>query len=300
VVTYHRVLAVPDELLHTEPDVERFREQLTFLLRHFRVLPLGEALAKCQAESLPKRALAITFDDGYSNNFSHALPVLQSLGVPATVFVATGYLNGGCMWNDTVIEAFRRCRKPYLDLGNIGDGPGLGRFELTGSEAKRLGVAAVIAALRYRPTAERSALATQVAEQAEVAVPTDLMLKFDEVRGLRRSGVEIGGHTVNHPILARIPPDEAWREIDDGAAQLQGITGERPKLFAYPNGRPGRDFTPQHETMVRDAGFSHAFSTAEGICSAASDPYAIPRISLWQRSNMRLTANLMSLYARSR
>lgn len=284
----------------SEPDIGAFRAQLTFLARHMRILPLREALGYLASGSLPRRAVSITFDDGYANNYSCALPVLRALGVPATVFVATGYLDGGCMWNDAVIEAFRRCQKSSLDLTSLNAGVSLGHYDLGSIEKRRAGKAAVVDALKYLSFPERTALVRQIAMLAEIELPGNLMLTSDEVRGLRREGIDIGGHTVNHPILSRVSPDTAWREINDGAAQLEAITGERPTLFAYPNGRSGRDFGPEHAAMVREAGYTHALTTDSGVGRPGSDPYALPRIALWQRSTTRLAMSLMSLYAASR
>lgn len=295
IATYHRVLDAPDPML-SEPDVIAFRAQVEFLARHMRILPLREALSRLASGTLPQRAMSITFDDGYANNYSCALPVLRSLGVPGTVFVATGYLDGGCMWNDAVIEAFRLCRKPSLDLGSLDATNSLGCYQLDGLEQRRAGKAAVVDALKYLSLPARTALVKQIAQEAEVPLPGNIMLTSDELRSLHREGVEIGGHTVNHPILSRVAPDVAWREINDGAAHLEAITGQRPTLFAYPNGRAGRDFGPEHAAMVRDAGFTHALTTDSGIGRRGSDPYALPRIALWQRSSARLTASLMSLY----
>jgi peptidoglycan/xylan/chitin deacetylase (PgdA/CDA1 family) len=281
----------------SEPDVSAFRAQLTFLARNMCILPLNEALKRLASGALPGRAMSITFDDGYANNYSCALPVLRSLGVPATVFVATGYLDGGCMWNDMVIEVFRLCRKPSLDLRTLAPGTSLGHYELRTVAQRRAGKVAVVDALKYLSLAERAALARRIAELAEVEVPSNIMLTSDEVRGLKRAGVEIGAHTVNHPILSSISPDEARREISDGAAQLEAITGERPEVFAYPNGRSGLDFRPEHAAMVRDAGFTYALTTDQGIGRQGTDPYMLPRIALWQRTPARMTARIMSLYA---
>jgi peptidoglycan/xylan/chitin deacetylase (PgdA/CDA1 family) len=109
VLTYHRVLPAPDPMLTAEPDAGLFEAQMTFLARYMVVLPLVEALRRLEAGTLPRRAIAITFDDGYANNAQVALPILRRLGLPATFFIATGYLDGGCMWNDAVIETLRRC-----------------------------------------------------------------------------------------------------------------------------------------------------------------------------------------------
>jgi peptidoglycan/xylan/chitin deacetylase (PgdA/CDA1 family) len=74
--------------------------------------------------ALPERAAAITFDDGYADNFTRALPLLREQGLPATFFVATGFLDGGRMWNDTISEAIRRCNEDVVDLSAIGLTPG--------------------------------------------------------------------------------------------------------------------------------------------------------------------------------
>lgn len=295
IVTYHRVLPEADPMLPSEPDIQLFRTQLAFLARRLRVLSLPDALQRLRDGSLPRRAVCVTFDDGYANNLHCALPVLQSLGVPATVFVATGYLNGGCMWNDGVIETFRRTRQRVLDLTGLG----LGRYDLATPDKRRVAIAAVLGQLKYRPLVERTATVAGMARFAEVELPHNLMLTSSEVLSLHEQGVEIGGHTVNHPILARVAPEEAQREISDGAAQLATITGARPRIFAYPNGRPGTDFGPEHEAMARAAGFTHALTTESGVCRQGTDPYRIPRVTLWSRTEPRLAANFISLYVKA-
>ncbi|MCE7902617.1 MAG: polysaccharide deacetylase family protein [Gammaproteobacteria bacterium PRO9] len=295
IVTYHRVLQAPDELLPSEPDVALFRKQAGFLATHMNVLPLAEALHRLAAGTLPPLAVSITFDDGYANNLYQALPVLESLGLPATVFVATGYLDGGCMFNDVVIETIRRCERPQLDLDPLG----LGCHSLATAGERRAAIGFLLGRIKYLPMAERTALVNRMAELADVELPTDLMLTSAEVAELHRRGVEIGGHTVNHPILAMSTPAEARDEIANGAARLEEITGTRPRLFAYPNGQPGKDFGPEHAGMVQDLGFSHALTTRSGLAGPDVDPYQIPRITLWSRTTPRLAANVLSLYART-
>lgn len=295
VVTWHRVLQVPDPLLPSEPDTRLFRKQAGFLATHMNVLPLAEALQRLATGTLPPLAVSITFDDGYANNLYQALPVLESLGLPATVFVATGYLDGGCMFNDAVIETIRGCERLQLDLGPLE----LGRHSLATAGERRAAIGFLLDQIKYRPMAERTALVNRMAELAGVELPTDLMLTSAEVAELHRRGVEIGGHTVNHPILARLAPAEARHEIANGAARLEEITGTRPRLFAYPNGQPGKDFGPEHAGMVQDLGFSHALTTRSGLAGLDADPYQIPRVTLWSRTTPRLAANVLSLYTRA-
>ena len=107
VLIFHRVHPGQDAMFPGEMHAATFRERMGWVREWFNVLPLDEAVAALARGTLPARALAITFDDGYADNFTVALPILQQLGLPATFFIATGFLDGGRMWNDTVIEAMR-------------------------------------------------------------------------------------------------------------------------------------------------------------------------------------------------
>src|SRR6185436_8358647 len=105
VLIFHRVLPQPDPLMPGEPDTAAFASQMDVIRATCTVLPLSAAVEQLYSGSLPERATCITFDDGYANNLTMAAPILQARGLPATVFVATSFLNGGRMWNDTVIES---------------------------------------------------------------------------------------------------------------------------------------------------------------------------------------------------
>ena len=116
ILIYHRVLPEPDGLFPDVPDLKRFEQELHWISRWFHVLPLDEAAARLEAGSLPPRAAAITFDDGYADNATVALPALQRAGLSATFFIATSFLDGGRMWNDTVIESVRACRADSITV----------------------------------------------------------------------------------------------------------------------------------------------------------------------------------------
>lgn len=296
IVTYHRIPDKPDPLLPSEPHEEAFRFQMAFLARHLRPLLLPEAVDRLYGGSLPARAVCITFDDGYANNHEVALPVLRRLGIPATFFIATGYLDGGLMFNDGIIEAVRRSPRQSLELSSIG----LGTHSLESIDARRRVVRALISSLKYRPHRERASLVAQVQERAEAHVPDNLMMTTAQIRALHASGMDVGGHTISHPILTQLPDDEANREIAQGRSDLTRILGTAPRSFAYPNGHPGEDFESKHAAMVAAAGYSYALSTVLGCARPTSDRWQIPRVTLWSRTVPRLTANLVSLYAKSR
>src|SRR5437762_5792628 len=107
VLIYHRVLDTTDPLRPSEPTGAEFELRMRWLKANFNVISLADAVAGLKSRALPPRALAITFDDGYRDNCQTAMPILTRLGLPATFFIATGYLDGGRMFNDTVIEAVR-------------------------------------------------------------------------------------------------------------------------------------------------------------------------------------------------
>ena len=111
---FHRVLPQRDPLFPGEVTAQDFNAICRWLKAWFHVLPMDQAVQQLREGSLPSRALAISFDDGYADNHEVALPILLQHGLPATFFVATGFLDGGRMWNDTVIEAVRNCALPQL------------------------------------------------------------------------------------------------------------------------------------------------------------------------------------------
>jgi peptidoglycan/xylan/chitin deacetylase (PgdA/CDA1 family) len=174
----------------------------------------------------------VTFDDGYANWLTHALPVLERFDVPAVMFVCPDPVARGIrFWFDAV--------------------------------AAREG-SAVVNTMKQLPYGEWRAA---VARYETVAAPGDphAPLAIEDVKALARSPlVEIGGHTLTHPILANASPAEQGEEIAGCARVLADWTGRAPKLFAYPNGRPGVDFSPDTVAQVR-ASFLDGFAIGEAF-----------------------------------
>jgi peptidoglycan/xylan/chitin deacetylase (PgdA/CDA1 family) len=291
VLIYHRVLPGPDPMLPSEPDAATFRGIVELLADNFNVLPLTEAVERLRSASLPARAVCITFDDGYANNLAVAAPILAERGLPATVFIAAGYLNGGRMFNDTVIETVRRAEST-LDLGPLG----LGRHELPDIAARRRVVNEILTKIKYLAPDERTLQADRIAETVGASLPDDLMLDDAGVRQLSKLGLEIGAHTVNHPILTRIDAERASWEIRESKHRLEGITGVPITAFAYPNGRPGQDYDAIHVRCVKESGFDVAVSTATGAVRAGDDPYQCPRVAPWDPTSMRFALRMMRHY----
>jgi peptidoglycan/xylan/chitin deacetylase (PgdA/CDA1 family) len=294
VLIYHRVPAERDDLLPGEPCAADFERTMRWLKSVFNVIPLSEGVAGIKSGSLPDRALAITFDDGYANNATVAAPILRRLGLHATFFIATGFLDGGRMFNDTVIEAVRAFPGERLDLNSLG----LGTHATGTTEQRRAAINAILAGIKYRPEAERGGLADGVAGVAGASLPADLMMTSEQAAGLARDGFELGGHTVSHPILAQIDGAAARDEIERGCRRLDEICGRRTKLFAYPNGRPQRDYVRATVEIVRELGFDGAVTTSAGAAISGASPYEIPRFTPWAdsfpRRELQFARNLLS------
>lgn len=293
VLIFHRILATSDPLFPGEPDAQCFDDILVWMKSWFNVLPLDEAVARLQTRSLPPRAAAITFDDGYADNYHVALPILKKHGLSATFFVATGFLDGGIMWNDAIVEAVRRAPGNKLDFGSLH----LGTYRITTPIERRTTIDALISKIKYLDPGERQELVERCVDATGSILPSDLMMTSLEVRALRKAGMLVGAHTVTHPILARTPSSAAKQEIIGSKKFLEGILGESVLLFAYPNGKPGADYGTEHVEMVREAGFSLAMSTAWGAARDPQNLYEIPRFTPWDRSKfrfgLRMAQNLM-------
>lgn len=105
--------------------------------------------------------------------------------------------------------------------------------------------------------------------------------------------MEIGAHTVNHPILALLNGTDARWEIEESKAQLEAITGHRVTSFAYPNGKPGKDYGPEHVSMVRAAGFEGAVTTMSGVTRHGTDRLQMPRCSPWGRDPLKFSVQVI-------
>jgi peptidoglycan/xylan/chitin deacetylase (PgdA/CDA1 family) len=288
ILIFHRVLAEVDPIFPDVPDIERFDSILAWLGSWFNVMPLDAAARALTQGSLPERAAAITFDDGYADNFLNAMPRLRAHGMSATFFIVTGALDGGRMWNDTIIEAIRRHGGPALDLNDIG----LGRHVLISADDRRVAIEYLIDRLKYVDAPARLAAAESIATMAHVAPSTTLMMTAEQVRAMKREGMQIGAHTVSHPILARLAHQDARREMADSKARLEEILDSTVELFAYPNGKPRDDYLEEHALLARECGFAAAVSTAPGAAERRSDIMQLSRFTPWDKSRARFGGRL--------
>ncbi len=277
VLIFHRVLEQRDDLLTDVPDVAQFYDLMCVVRDCFNVIDLEEGARGLSSGSLPPRAASITFDDGYADNARVALPILHRLGLTATFFITTGYLDGGRMWNDTVIESVRRWREPEMNLRSLG----LGSHTVATAADRRAAIDALLVRLKYMDHGQRNETVDIIEELCGCELPDSLMMTTGQVRELAKRGMAIGSHTVSHPILSRIGMRAVEREIAESKDTLQSITGTDVRLFAYPNGRPNTDYRLEHVELVQKLGYRAAVSASIGVASLRSDRYQLPRIAPW-------------------
>lgn len=289
ILIYHRVLPEIDPIFPTEVDAKTFDAHMALLAKCFRIIPLLEAVRGLRRGSLPAGAACITFDDGYADNAEIALPILQKHGIPATFFIATGFLDGGRMWNDTVIELVRRAPGQWLDLSAMG----LGIFAIDSILQRQQAIYALLGKLKYLPIETRQSQVDEMCSSIPVVLPENLMMTSNQVKQLHNCGMEIGGHTVNHPILARMENADARDEIANGKDALENIIRAPVKLFAYPNGKPGQDYCSDHVKMIRNLGFEGAVSTSWGSAKNSEDMYQLPRFTPWDHGNARFMFRML-------
>jgi peptidoglycan/xylan/chitin deacetylase (PgdA/CDA1 family) len=289
ILIYHRVHPVPDPMFPGEVDAACFDWQLALLREHCHPLPLSEGVDGLKRGVLPPRAVAVTFDDGYADNATVALHILKKHGIAATFFIAPGFLNGGRMWNDSIIEAVRRASGDSVETGSVG----LGALPLSEPDERGAAAEQIIKAVKHAPMERRATLVREFCAHIGAELPDGLMMTSEQVRGLAAAGMEIGAHTMTHPILRMLSDEAARREIRDSKVALEGIIGHAVRAFAYPNGRPGEDYTERDRGIVESLGFDYALSTRWGVASAGSDLYELPRFTPWDRKPAGWLARLL-------
>lgn len=271
VLAYHRVFDLDhDEDFPYDPElvsasVAEFGWQMETVRRHFQPLHLGEALRLLEeSRPLPPRAVVVTFDDGHRDNYTNAFPVLRRLGVPATVFLSTGYMDReGTFWFDEV--AFRLHRTPRHEL----EVPTLGLRLALGSPAqRRRATEDVLTRLKEVPNTERLAALSELARESRVdgleADARSRPLTWQQVREMRDGGVEFGSHTVSHPILSRLRDEELRVELWSSKEELERQLGRRVECLAYPVGGEAA-YDQRVVEVARECGYRLALTYVPGV-----------------------------------
>jgi peptidoglycan/xylan/chitin deacetylase (PgdA/CDA1 family) len=254
--------------------VRGLERQLAFLGRRCNVVPLGDALgALDRGASLPPRAVALTFDDGYRDQLKLAAPMLARLGLPATFFLVPGLLDGTARaWWELLAWIFTRSTRDSV----VWEGRTLGLHD---SGERRSSLATALEELKRRDQAGRDAA---VDELLDGCAPDGKLeeqaafLDWDGARELIRRGFTVASHSLNHVILAEESAPTQERDLALSRRRLERELDLPVELLAYPNGKQP-DYSEATIAAARSAGYSHAVTTIEGWNGPTTAPYEIRR-----------------------
>jgi peptidoglycan/xylan/chitin deacetylase (PgdA/CDA1 family) len=252
---------------------------MAFVARAYVVLTVEELIERRRRRALPRNALAITFDDGYRDNLTHAAAVLARYGLPATVFVVTGAVGGGePLWFDRLALAFKQSQ------AGTWSAPWGEKMPLETQAQRLTALRQALGRCKGLANEERRRRVGEIVEGVgggDERPLKGLMLSWEDIQALMGLGVSIGAHTVTHPVLSRLSLEEAKAEIVESRRRIEAACGRPPRAFAYPNGRL-EDYGPAVAALVREAGFSCAVTTTFGVNTLTTPPYELRRGGPWE------------------
>lgn len=279
VLLYHRVANVDIDNQYLSVSPQHFEEHLAFLTRHYKVIPLYDMIQASVHGKQLQNTVAITFDDGYADNLYNALPLLEKYSCHATIFVTSGLVDNHLgFWYD-VLEDVLLTQKKFpqilkLKLLNI-------EFPLRTVEERFFCHEALVNNLHNAHPRVRELILKEFL--LEFGIEPDMyrtphpLLSADEVGRLAASSwIELGGHTLHHPVLSHLSLAEQRREITGGALQLRSFSGKKPRLFAYPFGNQ-ESFTSDTCRLVAESGFIAGIANYQGSVTPRPDVWRIPR-----------------------
>lgn len=275
ILTYHRVCPHKDKWSFESLSLKNFETQIKYISRNYEILSLDKLVEGIQSgKSLPKKAVVVTFDDGYKDNYLHAYPIFQKYHIPATIFLATGYINTGKLfWWDKVAYIIHHTSLKKLKLENLGS------YSLQSELDKSRANSIITERLKKFPENKKNLLIEKLLDICQVEIPSDLgkklILSWEEVKEMSNEGVAFGAHSVSHPILINIPLKQAKKEIIQSKKDIEEKLSKKVTSFSYPNG----SFNANIIELVRKSGFNYAVSVHnENLISSKDNIYQLSRI----------------------
>jgi peptidoglycan/xylan/chitin deacetylase (PgdA/CDA1 family) len=260
--------SAPDPLLPKLLPVDQFEAHIRTYLRYSRPLSLEAAL------QTGARGVVVTFDDGYANNYSLALPILQKYSFPATIFLTTGFLDHAVpLWVDRLEFLIRTA--PACDLTTFEWRDNSFRLSLRGFRRRTEARVRLNEFLRGLPPDAIHDFLGKLESHLQLCYSWETIpellrpLTWDQVRAMRATGlVSFGCHTVTHPVLSRCSEQVQVFEIHESKQRIEAELGEECIGFAYPYGKKSH-YTELTTRLVRKAGFKFALSAESGSADAS-------------------------------
>jgi peptidoglycan/xylan/chitin deacetylase (PgdA/CDA1 family) len=292
VLSYHRATldfeaSARESIASMFVSAQTMQRQVEDIVRTREIVSLSDARRILAEPSGTRRrdAFVVTFDDGYADNHQVALPVLVALKVPATFFVATGYIGTRKRFpHDRLFASLSELARRGIPVERAGLPAAVQPLVSACAEP---GPAATLERLIARLPHDRLLAIADALEArtglAEQDLPDETRaMTWEELAELRASGMDVGGHTVNHAVLSNLPLADARREIAGCHQMISERLGHAPLHFAYPNGF----YTPAVRRAVAEAGFETGLTTEDRENARGGDPFAMSRKVLWENSTL--------------
>jgi peptidoglycan/xylan/chitin deacetylase (PgdA/CDA1 family) len=270
--------------------LRNFDKQMQYLSKHYKVLPLTELLNLIKSgKDLNDHYCAITFDDGWRDNYTNAYPILRKYGLPATIFLTTNFLNGQqWFWEERVKYllthvycAFKTSVPPETEYDVLRSFlTKYGVHELLSLNSDKLPpyLTKIVKKLRAETPSDIDQFCREletITQHRYFSEPRRF-LDWDEVREMLQNNIEFGAHSKSHINFELCTADDAFSEINHSKQVVEQQTGRSISIFAYPYGKNNTDIV----SMVKNAGFDYAFTTIPGLVSHDDDLLRIPRIDI--------------------
>jgi peptidoglycan/xylan/chitin deacetylase (PgdA/CDA1 family) len=308
ILAYHRAACDPIDPWGLAVSPVHFAEHLQILRRTRYPMSMTDFADALRAETILPNAIAVTFDDGYQDNLSAAKPRLEEVDVPATLFVATGYLDRreGFWWDQLAeiilcsdfsgaFEILVRGNKIRFELNGAPPLVTTGTWralQTTSPGSRQAAYVSIWQILRSLRAVEREAIMIRL--RRDFGTPLQKFesrsaLTSEEIKMLARDGlIEIGAHTITHPPLSEMSRDDLKDEICGSKSSCEILLGASVKTFSYPFG----DFNSAVRAVVKDAGFDSACSTIHAPVAPTSDVLALPRFHVFDWDGDRFEREL--------
>jgi peptidoglycan/xylan/chitin deacetylase (PgdA/CDA1 family) len=283
VLMYHRVCPRNDNWSLDPLSPQGFEKQMEYFCRNFEVISLAELSRYLQQRKyLPEKAVVITFDDGYKDNYLYAYPIIKKYHIPATIFLTTGHIGTGRLfWFDKVGYIIQHTSVNNLDLGKFGNHARKSNIDNLHTKVT------IIERLKRMPEEEKNFLIERLLSISRITnIPTDvgkeLILTWDEVKEMSNDGVDFGAHSVSHPILTNIPLEQAKMEILQSKKDIEEELSKEVIAFSYPNG----DFNSEISKFIQESGFTCAVSVLpSALISPKDSTYEMSRMGAIEHFN---------------
>jgi peptidoglycan/xylan/chitin deacetylase (PgdA/CDA1 family) len=285
ILCYHRIGTggIP---LYSELSPKLFEAQIHFLRKHYRIISLAEVRRGLEEPARTGPAVAITFDDGYRGVYTHAFPILQKYNIPATVFlIADSVESGQVAWYDRVFLALQVMPAGHfeiqLDHARI--------FRLSSRRSRLYAALEIMSYLRSLPDPRRQACCADL--EKRVKLPQleleDRMMDWEHVRTMQSAGVVFGSHTVTHPVVSRLTPEELDFEIAESKKRLEAKLGIVVEDFAFPFGHSA-DCGTQAAGWLARCGYRSAVTTVPGVNTPGVDHFALRRVQIGEEHTLSM------------